>query len=81
MVNLNLADISDIYDTFGPTPRLWLDLIDSEERAQYELDVKRLIDNLTASRLKELIMNTVSLSMDAVSDKKFLIKRMRLSND
>ena len=57
-------------------PRLWLQLSDPRLKAQYETDIEKTIKALTTSAFENLIGITQSFTMDAVSHKLFLIRRV-----
>ncbi|KAF8809620.1 hypothetical protein BYT27DRAFT_7093757 [Phlegmacium glaucopus] len=76
ITNLSIDLATTIYDTYGPMPRLWIDLNEQQERTRYESEVHTAINNMTSSKLEQLIADTVSLTMDGVSCKLYLISRV-----
>ena len=75
---VDFTRIDRIFDNLGPTPRLCLDLLSNPEQlAEYQHDVKLVISNITADELVNLAQDADSLSMDAVSDKIYLVRRER----
>ena len=75
ITDLDADRTAAIYDNFGPTPRLWATLCDGSDWNQYNLDVSAAIEDMTPSKLKHLVVDTRSLSMDAISHKIVLIRR------
>ena len=69
-----------IYDNFGPTPRLWATLCDGSEWDRYKSDVAATIEDMTTSKLAQLVGDAQSLSMDAISHKIVLVGREDLAN-
>ena len=55
IINLDMDRTALIYDDFGPTPHLWLRLCDESERGQYESDVAATIEDMTTSKLAQLV--------------------------
>lgn len=78
MAGLNLDDTSTIYDTFGPTPRLWIDHSDPIVKDRYESDLRGMIDVMTTSTFEQYINHTKSFTMDSdtASHKLYLIRRV-----
>ena len=76
ITGLDQDQTSNIYNTFGPIPRLWLRLPYEAERNRYKSDVAAIIEDMTPSKLKQLVLDTQLLSMDdAISDKIVLVRR------
>ena len=72
--SLDCIRISRIYDHLGPTPRLCLEcLSDSDLLREYECDLQTTVLTVTADRLKNLIREATSLTLDAVSHRICLI--------
>ena len=69
-----------IYDNFGPTPRLWTTLCDGSEWDRYKSDVAATIENMTTSKLGQLVEDAQTLFMDAISHKIVLVRREDLAN-
>jgi hypothetical protein len=68
--------ISDVFDRLGPTARLCLETVESEAMLKdYERELTEALTNITADKLRTLINDTRSLSMDTVSNKLCLISR------
>ena len=83
-MHLNHPDsetIDDIYDQFGPTPRLCiLKPLNDHQLEEYKNNTRIALENLTLQSLQELIRNTEELKMDKVSHKLCLISRKKLHN-
>ena len=69
--------INEIFDAFGPIPRLCIEYRSDESIDEYEDDLQRAILNVTASQLEQLLKDATSLTMDAVSHKICLLSRER----
>jgi hypothetical protein len=73
---IDYTRINDIYDRFGPTPRLCIDyLFDVAMLVEHERKVNKMVSNVTAAQLEQLFKDAASLDMDAVSHKICLISR------
>ena len=78
--------VNDVFDQFGPIPRLCIDYLDLDSDsdsdpdsnvriAQYINDVQKAIASLKLSKLEQLIEDSSSLAMDEHSHKICLISR------
>jgi hypothetical protein len=78
--------VNDVFDQFGPIPRLCIDYLDLDSDsdsdpdsniriAQYKKDVQKAIASLKLSKLEQLIEDTSSLTVDGLSHKICLISR------
>lgn len=77
----NYKTIDQIYDRFGPTPRLCLDnTFEPEFLEIYEQETQREIKKLTLQSLQELIFRIRFLDMDDISHKICLIRRKPIHN-
>jgi hypothetical protein len=69
--------IDQIYDQFGPIPRLCFDkAFQPRQLESYLRDFKRALQTLTPQKLEALVDESGSLTMGAVSDKICLIRRV-----
>ena len=72
-------DESDIIETFerlSPTPRVCIDYqLKPEALSKYEADVSKAISNVTPAQLAKLSNDTRGLTMDAISEKIYLLSR------
>ena len=82
----DIKHISDLFDQFGPIPRLCIDYLardsDSDSNswgmpalARYEMDVQKIIASLNLSKFEQLIEHSRFLTMDGDSDMLLLISR------
>jgi len=70
------AGIDDVYDLFGPVPRLCIDIFGQTDRfQQYQEDVRKAISNITLEQLARLFEDASSLHSDDISDMICLISR------
>ena len=70
------AGINDVYDRFGPVPRLCIDIFgEADQFWQYQVDVHKAISNITLEQLARLFEDASSLRPDDVSHKICLISR------
>ena len=73
--------IDDMYDRFGPTPRLCIQKpLDTDQLEEYKNETRRALANLTLQSLRELTNDIEDLKMDLVSHKLCLISREKLHN-
>jgi hypothetical protein len=73
--------VDRVFDEFGPTPRLCVDYLGPDNRIEkHRKDVETTISNITASEIEQLIQNSLSLTMNAVSHKICLISRQDTEN-
>lgn len=67
--------IDAIYNDLGPTPRLCIELHESDSVASYSRALQESILKLDAKRLSDMILGSSSLSLDEVSSRICLIAR------
>jgi hypothetical protein len=74
--------VNDVFDQFGPIPRLCIDYLDLDSDpdsniriAQYKKDVQKAIASLKLSKLEQVVEDSSSLTMDGLSHKVCLISR------
>jgi hypothetical protein len=67
--------INDIFDRFGPTPRLCINFLSQKRLDEYEKSVQKAISSATASQLEQLLKDATSLTVDTVSHKICLVSR------
>lgn len=73
--------IDDIYDRFGPTPRLCIRTAsDSVAWATHEHETSRALDALTLQSFQGLIFKPQDLGMDDLSHKLCLVKRQNIDD-
>jgi len=73
---IDYTRINDIYDRFGPTPRLCIDYsFDLDMLVEHERKVNKVVSNVTAVQLEQLFKDAGSLDMDTVSHTICLISR------
>ena len=64
------AGINDVYDRFGPVPRLCIDIFGKADQFwQYQVDVHKAISNITLEQLARLFEDASSLRPDDISHK------------
>ena len=70
------AGINDVYDRYGPVPRLCIDIFsETVQFLQYQKDVHKAISHITLEQLKRLFEDASSLHLDDISRKICLISR------
>ena len=71
--------IDDLYDKFGPTPRICIEEPHEDPgMEEYKEDIRFTLENLTLQSLRELSRTTQNLNMDKISHKLCLISREEL---
>jgi hypothetical protein len=74
----NLEIIDNIFDRFGPTPRLCFDVLSNNEWFKKHGDeTQRALDGLTMENLRTSINDLEGLKMNAIWDKLCLIRRSK----
>jgi hypothetical protein len=73
--NITEGHIDETFDLLGPVPRLCIDFL-SYELEEYKDALNRAISCITEDKIEKLIKDTSALSMDAISDKIFLLSRV-----
>ncbi|KAH9043153.1 hypothetical protein EDB85DRAFT_1885551 [Lactarius pseudohatsudake] len=69
--------IDEMYDQFGPTPRICFDLLHNKHRlAQYKTRYNDALKGLSLETLCSWVSDTRKFSMDTVSETIFLLKRV-----
>ncbi|KAF8664341.1 hypothetical protein AX14_006746 [Amanita brunnescens Koide BX004] len=75
------AGINDVYDRFGPVPRLCIDIFGKiDQFEQYKVDVCKAISNITLEYLARLFEDASSLHPDDIFHKICLISRKDRNN-
>jgi hypothetical protein len=75
------AGIDDVYDRFGPVPRLCIDIFSQTDQfLQYQEAVDKAILNITLEQLARLFENASNLYPDDISHKICLITRKDRNN-
>jgi len=75
------AGINDVYDRFGPVPRLCIDIFGKTDRFEYyKMDVCKAISNITLEYLARVFEEASSLRPDDISHKICLITRKDRNN-
>ena len=75
------AGINDVYDHFGPVPRLCIDIFgQTYQWQQYQMGVRNAISNITLEQLARQFEDASSLNPDDISDKICLISRENRNN-
>lgn len=70
------AGINDVFNRFGPVPRLCIDIFSQAGQfQQYQEDVRKAISNITLEQLARLFEDASSLHSDDISHKICLISR------
>ena len=72
--NITEMHVNEIFDLFGPIPRLCVDS-SSKDLEGYKKEVNEALLAMTVDQIEKLVINTAALSMDAVSHKICLISR------
>ncbi|KAF8310229.1 hypothetical protein F5887DRAFT_1067704 [Amanita rubescens] len=75
------AGINDVYDRFGPVPRLCIDIFGKTDQFEYyKMDVCKAISNITLEYLARVFEEASSLRPDDISHKICLITRKDRNN-
>jgi len=74
--NVTEDHIDDTFDFLGPVPRLCIGL-SSDELEEYKDALNTTISGISANQIGKLAKDTLALSMDAASQKIFLLSRKR----
>jgi hypothetical protein len=73
--------VNPVFNELGPIPRLCIDYLGTGLIEEYRKDVQKAISNVTTGEeLERLFQNSLSLTMNAVSHKKYLISRQDKEN-
>jgi hypothetical protein len=73
--------IDDVYDRFGPTPRLCLTIAARPRKLkEYEDAVRIALNSLSMESLEKMIGGLIDLKMDQMSQELFLIMREDIDN-
>jgi hypothetical protein len=75
------ARINELYDRFGPTPRICFDFLKQPTRLEdHEAHYESALNELTIEKLRDFVSDGAKLNLDAGSHSLFLVKRTNVDD-